>query len=83
MIGPIEADSSKNHPQFLDDSFLPPKEIVDLGTFPEHLPSRELTYPTWEKENHFQNAIFGGDVLVPWRVLIIFGLPGVPREFPS
>ena len=50
-------------------------------TFPENLPSRELTYPTWEKEHHLQNAIFGGDMLVPWRVLIIFGLPGCPRSF--
>ena len=28
----------------------------------ESLPSRELTYPTLEKENHLQNAIFGGQV---------------------
>ena len=26
------------------------------------LPSRGLTYPTWGKENHLQNAIFGGYV---------------------
>ena len=36
MIGPIEADSSKTHPQFLDDSFLPTGEIVILVTFPEN-----------------------------------------------
>ena len=30
-------------------------------TFWVTVPSRELTYPTWgEKENHLQNAIFGG-----------------------
>ena len=28
-------------------------------TTKELIPSRRLTYPTWEKENHLQNAIFG------------------------
>ena len=33
--------------------------------------SRELTYPTWgSSENHLQNAIFWGDMLVPRRVYL-------------
>jgi len=35
----------------------------------KYLPSRKLTYPTMEKENHLQKCRLAGDMLAPWRVL--------------
>ena len=32
------------------------------------IPSKELTYPTWKKENHLQKYLGRGDVLVLRRV---------------
>ena len=31
------------------------------------LPSRELTYPTWQKGKSSSKCHFWGDMLVPWR----------------
>ena len=61
-------------------SFTPPSELFGWDTdpappmwsFPTHIPSRELTYPTKREVRKiiiFKMPIFGGYLIVPWRVV--------------
>ena len=53
-------------PAIIFANFLVPFFLFDLIKLNGNIPSRELTYPTKrEKENHLQNAIFGGYVSFP------------------
>ena len=36
------------------------------------LPSRKLTYPTWGKGKSSSNMPYKGDMLIPWRVPVVF-----------
>ena len=55
----------------------------------EWLPSRKLTYPTWGKGKSSSNMPYQGDMLIPWRVIMVFMVakyavrPLDPKQTPS
>ena len=44
------------------------RHLTKISSLHLHLPSRELTDPTWGKGKSSSNTPYQGDILIPWRV---------------